>query len=85
MQSGEKITRFAPFSAQAERGNVFILRGEWNERYLSELESFPEASHDDSADSTASAFFALTAYVVSIGTGFVGIASREQEGWIVPD
>ncbi len=56
-----KITRFSPFSAQAEGGNVKILRGAWNERYFTELEGFPEAKHDDSADSTSRGFAALLA------------------------
>lgn len=81
--NGDKITRFSPFSTQAEAGNVFIVRGAWNERFLSELEAFPEARHDDCPDATASVFKSLTAYFVTIGTGFVGTASREQEGWSV--
>lgn len=51
-----KVTRFGPFSAQCEAGNVKVLRGPWNDRWFSELEAFPEAKHDDSADSTARAF-----------------------------
>lgn len=59
--SGDKITRFAPFSAQAEAGNVLVLRGPWNEEWFSALEGFgPEAAHDDDADSTSEAFNALT-------------------------
>ena len=85
VESGAKITRFSPFSAQAEAGNVKILEGAWNKRFLGELEAFPEASHDDMADATSTAFKALTKYVVRIGTGFVGEGSREQEGWDVRD
>lgn len=81
--NGDKLTRFSPFSAQCEAGNVSIVRGPWNERFLSELEAFPEALHDDCPDATSTAFKSLTAYFVTIGTGFVGIASREQEGWSV--
>jgi predicted phage terminase large subunit-like protein len=58
-ESGDKITRFSGFSAQAEAGNVFVLRAPWNERWFTELEGFPEASHDDDADSTSRAFNAL--------------------------
>lgn len=59
--TGDKITRFSPFSAQAEAGNVKIVRGAWNERWLSELENFPpETGHDDDADSTAEAFNGLS-------------------------
>lgn len=85
VESGDKTTRFSPFSAQAEHGNVRVLRGPWNERFFSELEGFPEMTHDDMPDSTSTAFKALTSSVVTIGTGFVEIASREQEGWNVPD
>ena len=60
--TGDKITRFSPFSAQAEAGNVNVVRGDWNERWFSELENFPpetDRGHDDDADSTAAAFDAL--------------------------
>lgn len=59
--TGDKVTRFSPFSAQAEAGNVKVLRGAWNERWFSELENFPpENGHDDDADSTAEAFSGLS-------------------------
>jgi predicted phage terminase large subunit-like protein len=58
-----KITRFGPFSTQAETGratpetpNVLVVRGDWNEGWFSQLEAFPDARHDDDADSTARAF-----------------------------
>jgi len=58
-ESGDKVTRFSPFSAQAEAGNVMVLRGPWNADWFSALEGFPEADHDDDADSTSRAFNAL--------------------------
>lgn len=58
-ETGDKLTRFGGFSAQAEAGNVFYLRGPWNDRWLMELEGFPEAAHDDDADSTSRAFNTL--------------------------
>lgn len=54
-----KVTRFSPFSAQAEAGNVKFLRGDWNTRLFEELEGFPEAKHDDSADAVSRAFAGL--------------------------
>lgn len=56
-----KITRFSPFSAQAEGGNVKILRGDWNTRFFEELEAFPDARHDDCPDSVSRAFAGLIA------------------------
>lgn len=58
-ESGDKVTRFSPFSAQAEAGNVLVLRAPWNDEWFTALESFPEATHDDDADSTSRAFNAL--------------------------
>ncbi len=58
-ETGDKLTRFSPFSAQAEAGNVDVLRGQWNDRWFSNLESFPTAKHDDTADSTSRAFDAV--------------------------
>lgn len=58
-ETGDKVTRFSPFSAQAEGGNVDVLRGDWNSRWFSSLENFPMAKHDDDADSTSRAFDAV--------------------------
>lgn len=55
-ESGDKVTRFGPFSAQAEQGNVDVLRGPWNEIWFDQLEGFPDLPHDDDADSTNRAF-----------------------------
>lgn len=55
-ETGDKITRFSPFSAQVQAGNVKVLRGPWNEAYFSSLEGFPEALHDDDVDATSGAF-----------------------------
>jgi predicted phage terminase large subunit-like protein len=53
-ETGDKVTRFAPFSAQAEAGNVLVLRGPWNERFFSMLEGVPDLPHsDDHSDATA--------------------------------
>jgi predicted phage terminase large subunit-like protein len=38
--TGSKIQRALPLSAQAEAGNVKLLRGEWNEDFLDEAENF---------------------------------------------
>jgi len=55
-ESGDKVTRFGPFSSQARAGNVKLLRGAWNDDFLTALEGFPEASHDDDADAASGAF-----------------------------
>lgn len=57
--SGEKSTRWRPFAIQAEAGNVRIVRGDWNEKFLDELTSVPAAAHDDQADAASLAFATL--------------------------
>lgn len=55
-ESGSKETRAEPFAAQWQHGNVDIAAGEWNEEYLSQLESFPESKFKDMVDASSSAF-----------------------------
>lgn len=59
--SKAKVTRFKPFSAQAEAGNVEVVRGDWNEAYFNEMEAFfdPDVWKDDQADATSGAYTAL--------------------------
>ncbi|WP_209047578.1 phage terminase large subunit [Rhizorhabdus histidinilytica] len=53
--TGDKATRAKPASAQAEAGNVKLLRGDWNEAFLDEICAFPNAVHDDQVDAFADA------------------------------
>lgn len=58
--TGDKQTRAKPVSAQAEAGNIKLLRGKWNESFLRELEGFPDSAHDDAVDGLSGAFELLT-------------------------
>ncbi|MCD0459126.1 phage terminase large subunit [Roseiconus lacunae] len=51
-----KVIRAMPFEAQAEAGNVRIVRGPWNADYLDELTAFPEYTYSDQVDATSGAF-----------------------------
>jgi predicted phage terminase large subunit-like protein len=53
--TGEKSVRAKPASAQAEAGNVKLVRGPWNDTFLDEVCSFPNAQHDDQVDAFADA------------------------------
>jgi predicted phage terminase large subunit-like protein len=53
--SGDKATRARPASAQAEAGNVKLLRGPWNDTFLSEVCAFPNGTFDDQVDAFADA------------------------------
>lgn len=53
--TGDKATRAKPASAQAEAGNVKLLRGDWNEAFLDEVCGFPSGAFDDQVDAFADA------------------------------
>jgi predicted phage terminase large subunit-like protein len=57
--SGSKVTRSKPFRAQVEAGNVYLVRGEWNAEYTTELCAFPTGKHDDYVDASGTAFNAV--------------------------
>lgn len=58
-ETGSKFQRAEPFAAQAEAGNVKIVKGAWNEAYLDELEVFPNGAFKDQVDATSRAFSRL--------------------------
>ena len=74
-ESGDKVTRFRPFSASAEAGRVHVLRGAWNEAWFAGLEAFPDARHDDDADATSRAFNTFLAQRLK-GQGFLDLLRR---------
>lgn len=55
----DKVTRALPVSAQAEAGNIKVLRAPWNDDFFKELENFPEGNHDDIIDALSGAFLLI--------------------------
>ncbi len=51
---GNKIVRAKPLASQAEHGFVSILKGAWNEEWLTHMHSQP-ADHDDMMDAASGA------------------------------
>lgn len=54
--TGDKMSRAMPFLAQAEAGNIYVVRAPWNEEWFSEFVAFPGGVHDDQVDATCHAF-----------------------------
>lgn len=52
----DKVTRAKPVSAQAEAGNIRVLRAPWNDAFFQQLENFPDGAHDDKVDVLSGAF-----------------------------
>lgn len=65
LPTGDKVTRFGPFSSQAEAGNVKVKRAPWNLAYFTELEGLPDWKFDDQADGTSGAFARLSMFATS--------------------
>jgi len=57
---GDKVRRADPYSVQVNRGNVLILRGDWNDDYIKEHENFPFGTYKDQVDASSGAFNQLT-------------------------
>lgn len=72
--TGDKATRAMPAAAQAEAGNIAILRtgdstrDAWIEPFLDELTMFPGAAHDDQVDAFADALSELALGQASWGS-----------------
>jgi predicted phage terminase large subunit-like protein len=56
---GDKLVRAKPLAAQAEAGNVKLLRGPWVEGWLRHMHGQPDLEHDDIMDASAGAFYDL--------------------------
>lgn len=48
----DKVTRASGVSPIAQSGKVKIIEGPWNDKYLTQLTSFPKAAHDEAVDTT---------------------------------
>jgi predicted phage terminase large subunit-like protein len=67
--SRDKVTFAKPFSTQWLAGNVILVRGEWNNIYLRELEGFPSKSSkakDDQVDASSVAYMKISASLSGI-------------------
>ena len=54
--TGSKEVRADPFAAQCEAGNVILVRGPWNRKFIEELCLFPNGKNDDQVDAASGAF-----------------------------
>lgn len=59
---GDKTQRATPVAVQAEIGNLYIMRGEWNAAFLDELLLFPGSKFKDQVDALSGAFARLAKF-----------------------
>jgi predicted phage terminase large subunit-like protein len=74
-ESGSKETRQDAPAAQAEAGNVYIVRGQWNQAFIEELTAFPTGDFDDQADAFARAYHRVAGKKGKVGSGGIKGAS----------
>jgi predicted phage terminase large subunit-like protein len=49
-ESGAKATRAMPAAAQMDADNILLLTAAWNQKFIAELDAFPESGKDDQVD-----------------------------------
>lgn len=54
--STKKTLRADAFSSQVNAGNVRLVKGDWNKKYIDQLRKFPKGKHDDKVDGSSLAF-----------------------------
>lgn len=55
-ESGDKVVRAEPFAAQVNVGNVDMVLGGWNAKFMDELRTFPNGANDDQVDGASRAY-----------------------------
>jgi predicted phage terminase large subunit-like protein len=69
--TGSKEVRAAPFEAQVQGGNVWLVPGSWVREFQDECEAWPHGKHLDQVDAAAGAFAKLVS-----GPGYLTDYSR---------
>lgn len=54
--TGSKVVRAEPFAAQAQAGNVYLKKADWNYGYLDRITAFPNGKLKDDTDASSGAF-----------------------------
>jgi predicted phage terminase large subunit-like protein len=65
--TGSKDVRLEPLVAQAAAKNVWIVRGDWNQKFIEELCAIPNGKFRDQGDAASGALNGLTKSLVQIG------------------
>ena len=83
-ESGDKILRAEPLSAQAEAGNIKLVKGNWIEPFLNEVDFFPNGFKDQ-IDGLGRAFRRVL-QMIQLGSNTVGgPGGFQNENKIDPD
>lgn len=70
---GDKVMRANPWFKEAKNGHVYLIRGDWNEPFLDQVDNFPEAPYDDYVDSVSGARKQVAPYISWADISFMKI------------
>lgn len=65
--TGDKIKRAEPCAAQANVGNILMLKAPWNDALIGEMRMFPNSAYDDQIDALSDAFDELATGIPGAG------------------
>ena len=75
-ETGSKLIRAMPVSAQVGVGNVSVLRASWTQSFIDELGDFPDGRKDDQVDAFSRAFAALMDAPARLQRSDIGFLAR---------
>lgn len=70
--TGDKAQRAEPFSCQVNAGNVYLVKADWNQAYINELQFFSllNSKYKDQVDASSGAFNRLTKPKPTVAAGW---------------
>lgn len=74
---GSKGSRAGPYASQAEAGNIVLVEGDWNTKFIDQHVIFPRGAHDDMIDCATGAFRMLTVYATA---GLLDFYAQQAHG-----
>lgn len=78
--SGNKVERSRNASAAAEQGQIYLVQGSWNKKFINQAQSFPKGSHDDMVDAFCGAFLKVAASGL-VGREYKPPTKRRKSIW----
>ena len=77
--TGDKETRSEPLESGFQGGLIYLLKGAWNEAFMSECVAFPRGQHDDQVDAASSAYNKLLSKMNRQMPGLLEYAKKQIE------
>lgn len=75
-ETGSKEDRAKPLAAQCEAGNLYLVRGPWNDAFINEATVFPNGEFLDQVDAASRAY----SYLLRTPESLVGVGPMIIEG-----